>query len=89
MLLQSGGNTRILELIPADFRTGESSDPRWARGVLDQIHRVSTTLPFCAGIQSITLSPLSPGVVLEKITLTAPGVEVPESYLGPEETVFA
>lgn len=86
LLVQAGGTQKQVELIPADFRAGESSDPRWSAGVLNQIHSAKAVFTLAAGVQTLTVSPLEPGVVLEKILISK---ESPlPSYLGPEESVF-
>ena len=86
LLLKTEEEEVLLELIPEDFRAGENSDSRWAEGVLSQIHTAEAKLHFAAGVQTLTVGAVSPGVVLEKIVLRAPGVSCPVSYLGPEES---
>lgn len=86
MALKTREQAALVELIPADFRAGENSDPRWCRGVLDQIHSAVTTLHFDSGVQTLTVSALEPGVVLEKILIYQ--TPAPASYLGPTESVF-
>ena len=86
LLLKTEEEEVLLELIPEDFRAGENSDSRWAEGVLSQIHTAAAKLHFAAGVQTLTVGAVSPGVVLEKIVLRAPGVSCPEAYLGPEES---
>lgn len=86
LLAESGGETRKVELIPPDFRGGENSDPRWCAGVLDHIHTAETRFRFDRGIHTLTLSPLEPGVVLEKIVISPWEVQLPQSYLGPAES---
>lgn len=83
VLLESGTRRQLLELLPASFRAGENSDSRWTSGVLDQVHTAQTTFHFEAGLQTLTVGAMSPGVVLEKIIIGAPKYA---SYLGPEET---
>ena len=86
LLLQSGGAQRVVELIPPDFQAGENSDPRWCAGVLDQIHTAQTRFHFEAGLHTLTVSPLDPGVVLEKIQISPWDTPLPPSYFGPEES---
>lgn len=86
LLAESGGETRKVELIPPDFRGGENSDPRWCAGVLDHIHTAETRFRFDRGIHTLTLSPLEPGVVLEKIVISPWETQLPQSYLGPAES---
>lgn len=77
---------RRVEITAPDFRAGESSDPRWAQGVLDQIRVCSAKMPFEEGVQQLTVEALDAGVVLEQIRIHKPQVQPQQSYLGPEET---
>jgi len=73
-----------VEVTAPDFRAGESSDPRWAQGVLDQIRVCSIRLPFEAGLQQLTMEALEAGAVLEQIRIHKPQAQVQQSYLGPK-----
>ena len=86
LLVETAGQKQVLELLPPDFRAGENSDPRWCQGVLDQIHSAKTGLHFPAGVQTLTLGAMSPGVVIEKILIYR-DAPLP-SYFGPEESWF-
>ena len=86
LLVETAGQKQVLELLPPDFRAGENSDPRWCQGVLDQIHSAKTGLHFPAGVQTLTLGAMSPGVVIEKILIYRDN-PLP-SYLGPRESWF-
>jgi len=79
------GVTKKVELLSEDYRAGENSEPRWAIGVLDQIHKAVFELPFEEGIQSLTLSALESGVVLEQIVIVPAGKQMKSGYLGPKE----
>lgn len=83
LLLETGTQRQVLELLPASFRAGENSDSRWTAGVLDQIHMAQATFHFESGLQTLTVGAMAPGVVLEKIIIGAPKYN---SYLGPSET---
>ena len=72
-----------VEITAPDFRAGESSDPRWAQGVLDQIRICSVKLPFEEGLQKLTVEALDAGVVLERIRIHKPQTQVQQSYMGP------
>lgn len=74
---------RRVEIVAPDFRAGESSDFRWAQGVLDQVRICSVRLPFEAGLQRLTVEALEAGVVLEQIRIHRPQVQVRQSYMGP------
>lgn len=85
LLLESGAQRQVLELLPASFRAGENSDSRWTAGVLDQVHTASAVFRFESGLNTLTVGAMSPGVVLEEIIIGAPKYS---SYLGPLETFF-
>ena len=78
-----------VELLPTDFRAGESSDERWSKGVLDQERRCSIMLPFEKGVQELTLGALEAGVVLERILIHKSTLTLPDSYMGPKESCMA
>ena len=82
----SKGAERKVELLPADFRAGESSDSRWAMGVLNQERRCSVVLPLKPGVQELTIGAMEPGLVLEKILIHKSSIMLPDSYLGPAES---
>ena len=75
-----------VEVTAPDFRAGESSDARWAQGVLNQIRVCSVRLPFEEGLQQLTVEALEAGVVLEQIRIHKPQAGPRESYLGPRES---
>ncbi len=74
------------ELIPADFRSGEPGDSRWAQAALDQERRTAVTFPLEAGVCELTVGALEAGVILEQIRIRRTDVPVKASYLGPEES---
>lgn len=84
VLVKNGaGQQQRAEINAPDFRAGESGDPRWAQGVLDQIRVCSVSLPFEAGLQQLTVEALEAGVVLEQIRIHSSRVQVQPSYMGP------
>ncbi len=88
VLVKNGaGQQARVEINAPDFRAGESSDPRWAQGVLDQIRVCSVNLPFEAGLQQLTVEALEAGVVLEQIRIHSPRVQVQTSYMGPRTSL--
>lgn len=80
------GELQTIATVDEDYHAGESSCLEWAQGVLNQIHTVSVPVKLKKGENTITFFAFDPGFVLEKLVVTAPGYELPESYLGPEET---
>ncbi len=90
VLVDNGcGEKHKVEITAPDFRAGESSDPRWAQGVLNQIRVCGIRLPFEAGQQQLTVEALEAGVVLEQIRIYKPQTQARQSYLGPRESYRA
>ena len=54
-----GAATQVVTTVPADF-TAFHTDPRWGRGVLDNIRVTTTTVRLTAGVNELTVSPLEP-----------------------------
>ena len=76
---------QILDAVTDDFKIGDHQ-PVWARGVLDQIRRRSVPVQLEQGINTIRVTPVTPGFVLEKIVIYPHGNKPAEAYLGPTET---
>jgi hypothetical protein len=87
MLGKPDSGQQIITAVPADF-VAFHSDPRWCRGVLDNIRKTSAELNFTQGVQEITIAALEAGLILERILIYKKGDEVPISYLGPQESFF-
>ena len=60
----------------------------WSKGVLDQIHIAVCKLSLQKGENRIRIYAKDPAVVLEKIVLWNPHVEIRDSYLGPVESAY-
>lgn len=80
------GETRRVEILPPDFRSGDFNDARWGDAAIDQERRTSMTVFLKAGLQELTVAALEAGVILERIILYKPGCPVKKSYLGGRET---
>jgi hypothetical protein len=65
-----------------DYQGGERSCPEWAKGVLDNEHRVAKVRNLKAGWHDITVMPLDPGVVIERIVIRDASLERSRGYLG-------
>ena len=78
-----------VQLVAADFRAGESGDPRWGMGVLNQERRVSTMVQLEKGINTLSVGALEAGVVLERVIVYKKGVRKPANYMGPDESYSA
>lgn len=83
-----GGVSEIVELVPTDFRAGDTRDGRWCRGVLDQIHRAEFLLHFEEGVRELTFGALEAGFLPERIRIYPADQTLPASYLGPEESAY-
>lgn len=89
MLQPEGGMPVKVELVPKDFRAGDTRDYRWCQGVLDQIRKVVVPMTFEAGEQQLVIGALDAGVVLERIRIYKRKEDLKNSYHGPEETYRA
>ena len=78
----------LVELIPIDFRAGESSDLRWSKGVLDQARTTSLQYTMKEGIHTVTIGALDANVVLERILIYPVNQPLLTSYIGPKESYF-
>lgn len=75
----------LVNTIPEGYYVGSSL---WDERVLDNIHRHSTKISCKAGLNTLRIYALSPGFVLEKLTIYPEGNKPAESYLGPTETYY-
>lgn len=71
------------ELVAADFKAGESSDFRWALGVLNQERKVSVPVYLQEGVNVLGIGAMEAGMVLERIVLYGKDVQKSECYMGP------
>lgn len=78
------GAEQKVELVAADFRAGESSDPRWGMGVLNQERRVSVPVSLKEGVNVLRIGALEAGTVLERVIVYKAGIKKPQNYLGPD-----
>lgn len=60
----------------------------WGDGVLDHARTVTTEVSLQKGRNDIYVYAGEPGVILEKLVLYPAERELPESYLGPEESYW-
>lgn len=81
-----GAGTRTAELVGEGFRAGDHRDEDWCRGVLDQIRRASVSFDLEEGVQRLSIGAMEAGAVLERIRICPADRQLPESYLGPEES---
>ncbi|MBR7020984.1 MAG: glycosyl hydrolase 115 family protein [Lachnospiraceae bacterium] len=76
---------RKINMVAGGFRVGDGSFV-WARGVLDNNRCTETTFALNAGVNTLTVYALGPGLVLTKVVVYPEGQEPMKSYLGPTET---
>ncbi len=84
--LEAGGVKQLVTCIPADYRPGENSDPRWCAAMVSHIRRVKTVIRCEEGLNEVTVGAVDPNLSLERILIYPVGHTLPESYLGPAES---
>ncbi len=82
LLKVNGGEVKKVDTIPEGYVGGENSCREWCVAVIENVRRTKVTIDLEQGENTITVSPLSPGFVLEKMTVILPGYELPASRLG-------
>lgn len=86
LVVSSGEKSVKAQLIPADFRSGDSGDDRWAKPALDKVRKTIVKLPFRKGVQELAIGAMEAGTMLERILIYQAEKAVEEAYLGPEES---
>ena len=79
-------NGRVITCVPADYRPGENSDPRWCHAMVNHIRKVRTAIRCEKGLNEVTIGAVDPNFILERILIYPEGHVMPESYLGPQES---
>ena len=82
----NGVPMQILDAVTDDFKIGDHQ-PVWARGVLDQIRRRSVPVQLEQGINTIRVTPVTPGFVLEKIVIYPHGNKTGRSLSWTDRNV--
>jgi len=82
------GESQIVTCVPADYRPGENSDPRWCAAMVDHIRKVTAVIRCEKGASEVTLAALDPNLSLERLIIYPEGHRLPESYLGPQESAL-
>ena len=85
-VLATAKESKIVDILDADYQGGENSDPVWCEGVLNQIRKTKTECFFKAGVNKLKIGALEAGFVLERIIIYQKQNQPKESYLGPEES---
>ncbi|MBQ8201345.1 MAG: glycosyl hydrolase 115 family protein [Clostridia bacterium] len=86
--LTAGGETQTILCIPADYRPGENSDPRWCEAMVSHIRKVQTLIRCSPGVNEITLGAADPNLILERILIYPAAHQLPDSCLGPRESTL-
>ncbi|MCL2722162.1 MAG: glycosyl hydrolase 115 family protein [Treponema sp.] len=87
-LLTTPTEENVITVVPADFKSGNPSDKRWCKGVLDNIRISKTKLNFKKGINEIYVGAMEAGLILERILIYKSENLPLKSYLGPQESFF-
>ena len=79
-------NGQVITCVPADYRAGENSDPRWCDAMVTHIRKVKAAIRCEKGLNEVTIGAVDPNLSLERILIYPEGHVMPESYLGPKES---
>ena len=79
-------NGQVITCVPADYRAGENSDPRWCDAMVTHIRKVKAAIRCEKGLNEVTIGAVDPNFSLERILIYPEGHVMPESYLGPKES---
>lgn len=82
----NGEENQKVELVASDFRAGESGDPRWGMGVLNQERRVAVPVNLKEGVNVLSVGALEAGTVLGRVIIYKKGMKKPQNYMGPENS---
>ncbi len=82
------GDAQLVTCVPADYRPGENSDPRWCAAMVDHIRKVPVSIRCREGLNEITLAAVDPNLSLERLLVYPAGHKLPASYLGPAESAL-
>ena len=79
-------NGQVITCVPADYRAGENSDPRWCEAMVTHIRKVKAVIHCEKGVNELTIGAVDPNFSLERILIYPEGHVMPRSYLGPQES---
>ena len=82
------GAQQIITCVPADYRPGENSDPRWCAAMVEHIRKVQAVILCEKGLNEVTLAAIDPNLSIERILIYPQGHRLPQSYLGPQESAL-
>ena len=82
MLKVNGTDSIKVDTIPEGYAGGENSCREWCMAVIENVRATKVCIGPEKGVNTISISPVSPGFVLEKTVLVLPGNELKASRLG-------
>ena len=82
MLKVNGTDSIKVDTIPEGYAGGENSCREWCMAVIENVRATKVCIGLEKGVNTISISPVSPGFVLEKTVLILPGNELKASRLG-------
>ncbi|MCR5435581.1 MAG: glycosyl hydrolase 115 family protein [Treponema sp.] len=83
--LQVNGKQEIIDCVKEDYAVGDNQFP-WGSEITDNIRIVSTVIKCKKGLNVLSVMPVTPAIVLEKLVIYDVGYVMPDSYLGAPET---
>lgn len=81
----NGAPDMTLDVFDKDYKIADGNAV-WEKGALDNIHIFEFDIDCVSGDNKLTIKPLSPGLVIEKLCIYENGMVPQDSYLGPKET---
>ena len=79
------GKQQVIDAVKDGYAVGDDQFP-WGNEVTDNIRIISTVIKCKKGLNVLSVLPVTPGFVLEKLVIYDVGYVMPESYLGAPET---
>ncbi len=84
--LSADGERQMLTCVPADYRPGENSDPRWCAAMVSHIRKAKAYIRCHAGLNEVMVGALDANLSLERLLIYPAGHEMPQTCLGPAES---
>ena len=81
----NGAHDMTLDVFDKEYKIADGNAV-WEKGALDNIHILEFDIDCVDGDNKLTIKPLSPGLVIEKLCIYEKGMVPQDSYLGPKET---
>lgn len=76
------GAKQAISILPENYRAGDWNDPVWSKGVMDHIRKVTVPITCNTLLNTLTISALDAGVILERILIFPKCTPPLDSYLG-------